>query len=69
MNKLEKACYLLDKYFDMFERDYYHPAYINSARRQFKKYAMESGKLSEVLTGYIQRQIDMIPRLERYKKR
>lgn len=67
MKPRERACYLLDAYFNMFERDYYHPAMAESARRKFKQYAMSDGRLSEVLLGYIERQIQMVPKFERKK--
>lgn len=47
---------LIDRYFDMFEAQYYHPAYVDRAKRQFKQYVFNSGELNSIVLGYIERQ-------------
>lgn len=55
-----ELCYLLDKYFEMFEAEFYHPAYLDRARRQFKQYVITSGDLDKILLGYVERQVEII---------
>ena len=60
MNHKQLTSYLLDVYFDMFEAEYYHTAFLYSTRRKFKQYAMQSGELDKIILGYIERQRELL---------
>ena len=55
-----KLYMLIDHYFEIFEQPYYHPAYLDSARRKFKQYVSTSGELNKVILGYIEIQREIL---------
>ena len=60
MNHKRQLFYLLELYFDVYEAQYYHPAYVDRARRDFKRYVIKSGELDKIVLGYIEKQMEIL---------
>lgn len=58
---------MIGQYFDMFEAEYYHPAYIDNAKRKFKQYVIKSGELDKIVLGYIERQMEILNKIHTHR--